>query len=132
MIDSINQGGLICHVKSDYANSIIQNTPLSPYTRHLILDFRNWRSFSSLPQPHHVTASHHSPGDKPQERGTAVRKNTGTNQNGRVKLNHLHMHQGPPILSIFHSSLCWARPSSQHPSNITSVYLVPNLHLLPP
>ena len=34
-----------------------QDTPLSPYTWHLSLDFHWLRPFYSLSQPHHVTAS---------------------------------------------------------------------------
>ena len=34
----------------------------------------------SLPQPHHATTSHPSPGDKPPECGRAVQKTTGTKQ----------------------------------------------------
>ena len=37
MAFSLHQGGG-SHVKSDYARTIIQHTPLSPYTRQLCLD----------------------------------------------------------------------------------------------
>ena len=61
--------------------------------------------------------------------------NTDTKQNGRVNLNDLHniVHQGSSLLHI--SEQCRAthpRPPSHHPSNLTSVYLVPALHLLLP
>ena len=71
----------------------------NPYTRHLLLDFQSLRPYYSLPQLHHVTATHPSPGDNPQECGRAVRKNAGPIKN--VKLNHLLMHQGSPLLPIF-------------------------------
>ena len=76
------------------------------------------------------TASHYSPCDKPSERERAVRKNTGskkrcpretqssTNAPG-LSTPHLSgiVPEPPP------PSLC-SRPSSHHPSNLTSVYLV--------
>ena len=54
--------------------------------------------FHSSSQPHHVPASLPSPGANPPERRRVVRKNTGPSKYGRVKLNHLHMHQGSPLL----------------------------------
>ena len=43
------------------------------------LIFSSWAVFT-LPQPHHVTASHPSPDYNPPKRGRAVRKNTWTKQ----------------------------------------------------
>ena len=77
------------HIKSDYAHTIIQQAPFSPYNRHLRLYFQKLHSFNSLPQAHQVTASHPFPGDSPPKRGRAVRKNAGLSKNARVKLNHL-------------------------------------------
>ena len=68
----------------------------------------------------------------------AVRKNTcrtRLSKNGRVRLIQLHMHQGSsllPILRALSSFLCCPRPPSHHPFSLTSVSLVPALHLLPP
>ena len=119
------------HVTSDYAHTIINTHPLAhiPGTCSLIFIF-------SLPQPLHVTASHPSAGDILPERGRVVRKNAGPCKNGRVKLNHLHMHQGSPLLptslSASHRHPTAAqRTSSRHPSSVTSVYTVPALHLHP-
>ena len=96
--------------------------------------------FYSLSKLHHETASHPSLGvNKSPERGRAVRRNTGTPQNGRIKYNNLHTHQGSPLVSISRSSSCSlhrhppvAQGPSHLPSNRTSVYPVPALHLLPP
>ena len=85
------------HVVMSSQISLTQSSnthPLSPYTRHLSLDFQQLRPFYSLPQQHQVTAYHPSPGDNPSQRGRAVQKNAGPCKNGRAKLNHLHMHQG--------------------------------------
>ena len=101
LIYMIKCGWLGCHVKSDYARTTFQHTPCMPYTSHLPLDFQQLRPSYSLPQPHHITASHHSRGDKPPERVRTVRNNTGSNQKDRVKLNFLHIHQGSPLLPIF-------------------------------
>ena len=54
--------------------------------------------FPVAPQPQQVTASHPSPVIIHQ---SAVRKNAGPSENGTVKLDHLHMHQGSPLLPIF-------------------------------
>ena len=35
------------------------------------------------------------------ERRRAVRKYAGPRKNGRVKLNHLHVHQVSPVFSLF-------------------------------
>ena len=50
---------------------------------------------------------------KHPERGRAVRRNTGTRHNGRVKLNYLHTHQGSPLFSISRAS---SRSLHRHPS----------------
>ena len=112
------------HVKSDYAHTIIKHTPRSPNTTHPPLDFQKFRPIYSVIQPHHVTASHPSPGDNPPERGKEVRKNAWPCKNGRVKLNNLHMYQGSPLVHIFRalSSSLHCHPSAQghlhtiHPS----------------
>ena len=68
-------------VKSDYACTIVQHTPLSPYTRHPCLDSVVAHIFTVYSQPHHVTASNPSLGDKSPERERVVQKNTRTEQN---------------------------------------------------
>ena len=58
--------------------------------------------------------------------------NTGPSKNGRVKLIQLHMYQGSPLFRTFPPSfLCCPRPRSHHLSSLTSVSLIPALHLLP-
>ena len=57
------------HVKSDYAHTIIKQTPLRSYTMYLRLDFQLLRPFYSFAKPHHVTASHSFPGDNPPKHG---------------------------------------------------------------
>ena len=126
------------HVKSDYARTIIQHTAPSTYTRHLRLDITKLRYLKSLPQPHHVTACHPSPGDKPPWRGRAVRNNTRIIQK-RLRetqfstyTQRLSTHGF--ILRIVEqtplSSLCYPMSPSRHPSNLTSVYPLPALLLL--
>ena len=51
-------------------------------------------------------ASHPSLGDNPPEHGRAVRNNTRSSKNSRVKLNHLHMNQGSPLLHNFCALSC--------------------------
>ena len=50
-------------------HTIIQHTPLSPYTQHLWIDFQQSCLFYSLSQLHHVMASHPSPGGHHQSTG---------------------------------------------------------------
>ena len=67
------------HVKSDNTQTIIQHTPLiySPYACHLLLDFQWLHQFCSVPQSHHVTASHLSPGDIQQSTGGLSERTQG-------------------------------------------------------
>ena len=129
----LHQGGVIMS-KSDYAHTIYKHIPLRPHTRiqlACVLIFSSCAPFS-LPQPHHVTAYHRSPGDNQPEHGP---KNVGPCKNVGVKLKHKHMYQGSPL--IFPriialpppSSLCCSRPSSP---NLTSVNPAPAFHLYPP
>ena len=119
------------HVKSDHAHTIIQHTPLSPYTRHISSIFRSYGLFSvhTMVNRHHVTASNPSSGDNPPERARAVRENAKPTKNCRIKLNHLLL----PIFRVLSSSL-HRHPSvaQHHPSNLTSVYPIPAPHLHPP
>ena len=73
-----------CHVKSDNTLTIIQYSPLNPYTLHPLLHFQYLLRFYSLSQPHHLTASHPSPGDN--HRSTEERSEHRAQQNGSVKL----------------------------------------------
>ena len=91
--------------------------------------------FFSLSQPHHVTASHPSPGDNHQstggrsERTQVVRKNSFSYiVPGLSALSDLSRIDSKPPPSFF----CCPRPPSHHPSTPTSISLVPALHLLPP
>ena len=89
----------------------------------------------TVSQPHHVPASHPSPGDNNH---SAVRKNTGTKQKWLHETQSSTYVPGlstPSNLSRIESqfppsSLCWTRPSSHHFPNLTSVYPVPDLHHL--
>ena len=108
---SIKEG--CSHVKSDYAHTIIKHTPLSPYTRNLRFGFQQLRPFYILPQPHHVTASHPSPGNNHQSTGGQSERTKGDAKGNRVKLNHLHMHQDSPLLHIFRAL---SRSLLRHPS----------------
>ena len=58
-------------------------------------------------------------------------------QNGSVKLIQLHMHQGSVLFPIYCLAAYTDIPllpkvTFTHPSSLTSVYIVPVLHLLPP
>ena len=126
---------------SDYARTTIQHTPLSPYIRHLRLDFQQLHYSDSLSQAHHVTASHPSPGDKPPERGRAVRKNTGTKQNGRViyictwaySQRSLHSHPSAPKATCTPSiqpNLCLPHTRSPLTSAINTVFTIRSSSML--
>ena len=95
MIFFIHQGGG-SHVKSDNTHIIINIHHLAHILDICALIFSSCALFS-LSQPHHVTASHPSLGDKPPEHGSAVRKNAGPSKNGRVKLIRLHTYQCSPL-----------------------------------
>ena len=55
------------HVKSDYAHTILQHTLFSQYILGTSSLISVVAQCLHLPQPHHATASHPSPGDEPQE-----------------------------------------------------------------
>ena len=74
---------------------------------------------------------------KHQSTGGRSERTQGQAKNGSVKLILLHMYQGSPLFPIFREltpavAALQARPPSHHPSSLTSVSLVPALHLLPP
>ena len=61
------------------------------------------RRFHSLPQPHYVTASHTSLGDKPPEHGIFGAKELSNHASKNIPMerNHQHMNQSSPLLPIF-------------------------------
>ena len=66
--------------------------PLAYITGTCSLNFSSCALFTvNLPQLHHVTASHPSPGDKPPQREMAVRKNAGPSKNGHVKKSIIYI-----------------------------------------
>ena len=125
------------HVKSDNTHTIITIHPLAHILNICALIFSSCALFTVI-----LTASCNGITPLPRwppEHGRAVRKNTGTGKNGSVKLIHLHTYvpglftlsdlsridaQPPP------SFVCCLRPPSHHPSSLTSVSLVPDIHLL--
>ena len=61
--------------------------------------------------------------------GKAVRKNAGASKNFHVKLNHLHMHQGSPLLPLFRAL---SRSIHRHPSADKATFtpsIKPNLRV---
>ena len=128
------------HVKSDYVRAIIQYTRRSSHTRHLRLGFHCCANFTVFPNLIMNGIPPLSKCNKPQDGGLEFRKNTGIMQ----KLpREIHFSTSAPGLSIPsylsrivsqppQSSFCCPRPPSHHPSNLTSVYSVTVLHLLPP
>ena len=88
---------------------------------------------------HHVMASHPSPGDNHQSMGgRSVR--TQTKQKWPSETHSVTYIPGLSTLSDLSrigaqpppTFLCCPRPSSHHPSSLTSVSLVPAIHLLLP
>ena len=110
------------------------------------LIFSRWISFTllqftplfySLPQPHHVMASHSSLGDKPLEHVACCIKKFWSFWSGHETQSSTYatglstpylwlIAMQPPLSTVF----C-PRAPSHHPSNLTSVYHVPALHFLP-
>ena len=76
MTFSLHQGGVVMSSQIKHTHSH-QDTPLSPYTWHLSLDFLQLRPFYSLSQPHHVTASLPSPCDSHQSMGERSERTQG-------------------------------------------------------
>ena len=68
MTFSLQEGGVVMSSQVKHTHSY-QDTPLSPQTWHLSIDFQLLRPFYSLSQPHHVTASLPSPCDNHQSTG---------------------------------------------------------------
>ena len=80
--------------------------------------------FHGLSQPHHVTASHPSSGDKPPELWREIRKNTGTKQKWTRETQYFIYAQGlstPSYLVPPPTSLCCPRSPSRHPSSLTLI-----------
>ena len=91
------KGNHVCHITYTQPSNI---HTLAHILGTSALIFTSCSHFSLL-QPHHVTAYHPSPGDKPPEHRRAVRKDPGTKRKWQVKLNNLHMHLGSQLLPIF-------------------------------
>ena len=93
----------------------------------------------SLSQPHHVTASHPSPGDNHQS--TGGRPNEHRDKQKWPPETHSITYI-PRLSTLYNLSrivsqppqsfLSCPSPPVHHPSSLTSVYLVSALHLLPP
>ena len=92
-----------CHVKSDCARTRTKHTPLA----HLLITCALISVVTSFLQ--FIPTAYPKRGAPPKH-GRAVRKYTEPSKNGRVTLNHLHMHQGSPVLPILSPRL------HRHPS----------------
>ena len=127
--------------KSDYAHTIIQHTPICPYTRTRYFgpDFQQLRPFYSLDNRHQVTISHPSSGDNIPEREGEPKERTAQQKLSRETQSSKYapgfstpscvsriVAQPPP------PSLCCPRPPSRNSLNQTSVFLVFALYLHPP
>ena len=107
MTFSLHQGVVVMSYQIIHTHNH-HHTPLSPYTWHMRLDFQQLLPFYSLSQPHHVTASHPTPGvgcrhrapEHWPEHGRAVRKNTGPRKKW-PRETQLYMYQGSPLFPIF-------------------------------
>ena len=86
------------------------------------------RPFIYLSQPHHVTASHPSPGDNHQSTGGPTKRTQGEAKWPR----ETHTVTYAPGLSTLSYLSRIVGPPSHHQSSPNSVYLVPVLNLLPP
>ena len=121
MTFSLHEGGVVMSSQIKHTHSH-QDTPLSPYTWHLSLDFQLLSPFYSLFQPHHVTVSHPSACDNQQsmggwsERTQCQAKMAAWNSFNYICTRALHSFRsfGKPWLSFF----CCLRPSSHHPSSL--------------
>ena len=112
--------------------TIVNIHPLAHIRDTCSLIFSICALFDSLSQPNHVTAFHQSTGglsERTQGRAKWPREtHFVTYAPGLYTLSYLSRidAQLPP------SFLCCPRPPSHHPFSLTSVYLAPVLHLLPP
>ena len=120
------------HVKSDNTQTIINIHPLAHILDICTLIFSSCDLFYGLSQPHHVTASHPSPGDThqnkeggPKEHWAKQKWQRSTHSvtyvpglSTRSDLSRIDVQ--PP-----QSFLCCPRPPSHHPSRLTSVSFVP-------
>ena len=106
-------------VKSDNTHNH-QHTPISPYTWHLRLDLQYFRPCYSLSQPHHVMASHPSPGDNHWWRET----HSVTKVLGLSTLFNLLCIVGQPPLSF----LCCPRAKATFMPSIQPNLSLPHTH----
>ena len=134
MTISLQQGRVV--MSSQISDTIINIHPLAHILDTCALMFSSCALFYSLFHPNQVTATHPSPVDNHQStRGRSERTESQakmavthvTNEPGLSTLSDLSRIGAQPPLSF----LCWPRPSSHHPSSLTSVS-VPAHHLLPP
>ena len=138
MTFSLHQGGVVMSSRITRTQSSNIH-PLAHLLDTCALIFSLMNPFYSLSQPHHVTASHLSPGDNRRSMGGWSERTQGQ-QNGRQKLIRLYI-----CTRALHSFLSFAHcrvaptvipllpKATFTPSiHLTSVYLVPVLHLLPP
>ena len=121
---SIRRGS---HVKSDNTHTIIQRTPLSPYTWHLALIFNRCALFTVYPNR---IMSHPSPGDNHQRTGERYERTQGQakiaawNSFSYICTRALHSFLSfADCRAASTVILCCPRPHSPHPSSLTSVYL---------
>ena len=127
------------YFESVNTHAITKHRPLAQIFDTCALIFSS-SSFSQFtPTAYHVAASHPSPGDNHQrtwgrsERTRGQAKMAGWNSICFICTRALHS-----FISFAHCRLSstviprFPRPPSHHPSSLTSVSLVPALHLLPP
>ena len=136
MTFSLHQGGLVMSNQITHTQSSNIH-PLALTLDTCALIFIKLRPFYSLSQPPHVTAS-----TPLQVITTSARKGGPKEHRAKHKWPRetysVTCPPGPSTLSYLshslhrYSSVAKLRPPSHHPSSLNSVYLVPDLHLLPP
>ena len=136
MTFTLHQGGLVM------SSQITRTQWSNIYLLAHILDtcpliFSSCTLFS-LFLPHHVMASHHSPGDHHQSMGGRSERTPGQTKmaawNSFSYICTRALHSAifrALLLSLHHHSSVAQGHLSHHPSCLSSVYLVPALHLLP-
>ena len=132
MTFSLHQGGVVMSSQIKHTQSN-QDTPFSPYTWRLSLDFQLLRPFYSLSQPYHVTASLPSSGDNHQARKGGPKEHSAKQKWYIFNLIQVHMYQGSPLFAA--STVIPLLPKATFTPSIhslTSVSLVPVLHWLRP
>ena len=130
MTFSLHQGGVVM------SSQIMQAQILN--MTHVIC-FSVAAPFLEFTPTHHVTAFHPSSGDMSQSaRGQSGRHRAKQKWQRKTQSSTYAPGLSTPsylsriIAQLPPSSPCCPRPSSHHQSNLTSAYLIPALHLLPP